>query len=129
MTMSLKAYTISCYLVDGAYTLHDLLATMIHVEHVPRNMVDAYLHEGLLEMVKNGWVRWEYEPEYGDVPSEKPDAYDVRHFEYDWERCTCRGALREGVPDAENPTVLLEATDALAGEIGKPDYEKMKRCD
>ena len=122
--MSTEAYDIANCLLTGAFSLHDLLATMIHVEHVPKDDVDAYLHKGLREMVEHGWLRWSYEPQYGDVPSEHPDTYDVQHFEDDWRKCTILGALREGVPDAENPTMLFEATDALSEEIIKPEYEK-----
>lgn len=125
--MSLKAYIIANYLIDGAYSLHDLLASMIHVEHIPKDDVDAYLHEGLSELAERGCLRWTYEPQYGDIPSEKPDVYDVQHFEKDWQRCASRGLLREGVPDAENPTMLIEATDALAEEYEKPEYDNHER--
>ena len=115
--MSINAYNIGGWLLTGAFSLHDLLTTMTHVEHIPREDVDEYLHEGLRELAERGWVRWEYEPDYGNAPSERPQVYDGPHFEHDWERCISHGTLREGVPDAENPTMLFEATDALVEEL------------
>lgn len=120
--MSLNEYIIASCLATGAFTLHDLLATLLHVENVPPDSVDEVLHDGLHELSKRGWIIWTYEPAYGDRPSQKPNSFDSTHFEHDWKRCIAHGRLREGIPDSDNPTMLVEATDSLIRELDKPEY-------
>lgn len=120
--MSKKAYDIAGCLATSAFSLHDLLATMLHVEHMPRREVDKHLHDGLRELAAHGWIQWTFEPDYGNLPAEKPSRCDAERFDLDWERCTWRRPLQEGVPDAGNPTMLIEATEALVEELQKPEY-------
>ena len=126
MKMSTEAYIIANCLLTSAFTLHDLLATLVHVEKVPADVVDHRLHSGLRELVQRGWAQWEYEPDYGNAPSIRPTTYSVASFEDDWARCTSVGKLRQGVPDKKNPTMLFEATDELAVEMTKTEYHVSK---
>lgn len=122
--MSSGALKIADCLISGAFTLHDLLATMLQVEKIPPDQVDEYLHSGLGELARSGWISWEFESDYGNSPSERPAAYDFKHFERDWSRCVAHGPLRAGiVPDKNNPTILFEAAESLYKELRKKEYD------
>ncbi len=113
MILSSEAQGVGQWLGTSAWTLHDLRATLLHTMKIPRDQVDEYLRKGLRDLVVQRLISWAFEPEYGDRPSESPPASTTEFFDRDWQRCVSSGSLRECVPDAENPTMLIEGSDEL----------------
>lgn len=122
--MSPTAYEIASLLMTGAMTLHELRIAFVHLALASEDEVEATLRRGLLELVEHGWVRWDYEPDYGNVnkSAEHPPRFDVENFELHWRQCTRTGWLSVSIPDADFPTMFFAATERLHAELDKPEY-------
>ena len=121
--LSRAAFIVGDYLATGAFTLHDLRSTLTKVERVGVVEIEQVLKSALLELARTDLITWEYEPDYGNVPSVKPHSYDAESFLVDWNRCLGSAGLRDVVPDADNPTMLVEATEALIEELHRSEYD------
>jgi hypothetical protein len=113
MKLSKSAYNIASYIVDSPYTLHDLLATLTKVEDILLTEAIHILKLGLTELASNGLIEWTYEPDYGNMPSIRPNTFNDETFCVDWQRCIEKGELRPGVPNRNAPTLLIDRSPRL----------------
>ena len=114
--LSESAYEIAGLLMTGAYTIHDIRASLVGYG-VPSNEVAKIMFNACSELARREYIVWSYEEDWGNKPPKSPSAYTEEAFQDHWNECFPNGEIKEGIPDADSKTLFLEATEKLANEI------------
>ena len=122
MVLSVCAFYTAHMVYAGALTVHDLRWSL-GFRDLPDQHAEKTMREALAELCRFGLLKWNYEPQYGDIPGVEPESLDETCFLRYWNLCFDETGPHGKIPDAANPTLFLEATEDMRHEITKPEYD------